>query len=170
MVLTLAALWFVRPPDEESPRGHSFDVLARGTLVILSAIAAIVTVVIAGSEPGRGSSGTTWPEAVRGCPAHRHTLWGVSSTPTVTARPDRRGALVLPVTSRLPRVPRPWARRVLLANLVGEIGIVVTGGVVRLTGSGLGCPTWPECVPGSFTPVRTAESANHDLVEFGNRR
>ena len=40
---------------------------------------------------------------------------------------------------------------------------------MRLTGSGLGCPTWPECVPGSFTPVRTDESSIHDLVEFGNR-
>jgi hypothetical protein len=47
MVLTLVALWFVRPPDEESPRGHSLDVLL-GTLVILSAAAAVVTVVIAG--------------------------------------------------------------------------------------------------------------------------
>jgi heme a synthase len=66
-------------------------------------------------------------------------------------------------------MPRPWARGILIANLVGEVGIVVTGGVVRLTGSGLGCPTWPECVPGSFTPVRTDESSIHDLVEFGNR-
>jgi cytochrome c oxidase assembly protein subunit 15 len=49
------------------------------------------------------------------------------------------------------------------------VGIVVTGGIVRLTGSGLGCSTWPECQPGSFTPVRTPESAYHDLVEFGNR-
>ena len=57
----------------------------------------------------------------------------------------------------------------LVANLVGEIGIVATGGVVRLTGSGLGCSTWPECQPGSFTPVRTPESSYHDLVEFGNR-
>jgi cytochrome c oxidase assembly protein subunit 15 len=78
-------------------------------------------------------------------------------------------SLVSSVASRLPRVPRPWARGILIANLVGEIGIVVTGGVVRLTGSGLGCPTWPECVPGSFTPVRTDESSIHDLVEFGNR-
>ncbi len=60
-------------------------------------------------------------------------------------------------------------RPLLLANLVGEVGIVVTGGIVRLTGSGLGCSTWPECQPGSFTPVRTPESEIHDLVEFGNR-
>ena len=47
MVLTLAALWFARPPEEESPRGHAFDVLV-GTLVVLSAVAAVVTVVLAG--------------------------------------------------------------------------------------------------------------------------
>jgi len=70
---------------------------------------------------------------------------------------------------RLPAVPSRWVRPLLVANLVGEIGIVVTGGIVRLTGSGLGCSTWPECQPGSFTPVRTPESEFHDLVEFGNR-
>jgi len=47
MALTLVALWFARPPDEESPRGHAFDVLV-GTLVVLSAVAAVVTVVLAG--------------------------------------------------------------------------------------------------------------------------
>jgi heme a synthase len=78
-------------------------------------------------------------------------------------------SLVSTVTSRLPVMPLRWARGILVANLVAEIGIVVTGGVVRLTGSGLGCPTWPECMPGSFTPVRTDESSIHDLVEFGNR-
>ena len=69
----------------------------------------------------------------------------------------------------LPAVPARWVRPLLLANLVGEVGIVVTGGIVRLTGSGLGCSTWPECQPGSFTPVRTPASSYHDLVEFGNR-
>ncbi|MEN9927571.1 MAG: hypothetical protein RJB27_647, partial [Actinomycetota bacterium] len=34
-----------------------------------------------------------------------------------------------------------------------QAALVVTGGAVRLTGSGLGCPTWPECTPGSYTPV-----------------
>jgi len=58
---------------------------------------------------------------------------------------------------------------VLLVNLILEIGIVVTGGLVRLTGSGLGCPTWPQCVPGSFTPVPQQEEGFHKLIEFGNR-
>ena len=44
--------------------------------------------------------------------------------------------------------------RVALANLVANGLIVVTGGAVRLTGSGLGCPTWPECTDGSIRPFR----------------
>jgi heme a synthase len=63
----------------------------------------------------------------------------------------------------------PWLSRVLLVNLILEIGIVVTGGLVRLTGSGLGCPTWPQCVPGSFTPVAEQAQGFHKLIEFGNR-
>ncbi len=68
-------------------------------------------------------------------------------------------------SSGLPR----WARWVLVANLVTEIGIVVTGGLVRLTGSGLGCPTWPQCVPGSYTPVVQQPQGIHKYIEFGNR-
>jgi len=50
------------------------------------------------------------------------------------------------------------------------MGIVVTGGAVRLTGSGLGCPTWPECTPGSYTPVpHQAQGRLHSWIEFGNR-
>jgi len=63
----------------------------------------------------------------------------------------------------------PWLHRVLLVNLILEIGIVVTGGLVRLSGSGLGCPTWPQCVPGSFTPVPYQEQGFHKFIEFGNR-
>ncbi|WP_454049009.1 COX15/CtaA family protein [Cellulomonas sp. Marseille-Q8402] len=66
-----------------------------------------------------------------------------------------------------------WRERlthpVLVANLVAQIGIVVTGGAVRLTGSGLGCSTWPECEPGQFTAAFHAETTYHQFVEFGNR-
>src|SRR4051794_26332921 len=49
-------------------------------------------------------------------------------------------------------------------------GIAVTGAIVRVTASGLGCPTWPQCFPGSFTPVPVAEvPVIHQAVEFGNR-
>lgn len=48
--------------------------------------------------------------------------------------------------------------------------IAVTGAVVRVTGSGLGCPTWPECHPGSLVPViRDQFSTFHQLIEFSNR-
>ena len=57
-----------------------------------------------------------------------------------------------------------------LALLVSQAAIVVTGGAVRLTGSGLGCPTWPECTPGSYTPIpNQAEGQLHAWIEFGNR-
>lgn len=67
------------------------------------------------------------------------------------------------------RTPSPWLGRVLLANLVAEVGIVVTGGLVRVTGSGLGCPTWPECVDGSITPTVEQAEGIHKYIEFGNR-
>jgi cytochrome c oxidase assembly protein subunit 15 len=48
--------------------------------------------------------------------------------------------------------------------------LVLTGGAVRVTGSGLGCPTWPECTSDSYTPVTgQAEGALHAWIEFGNR-
>jgi cytochrome c oxidase assembly protein subunit 15 len=57
--------------------------------------------------------------------------------------------------------------RVALANAVANGAIVLTGGAVRLTGSGLGCPTWPRCTDASF--VATPELAGHGVIEFGNR-
>jgi len=56
------------------------------------------------------------------------------------------------------------------ALLVLQVALIVTGGAVRLTGSGLGCPTWPECTPGSYIPVKNqAEGQLHAWIEFGNR-
>ena len=56
-------------------------------------------------------------------------------------------------------------RRLCLVAVVALAAIVVTGGAVRLTGSGLGCSTWPQCEPGSYTSA----IAFRPLVEFGNR-
>ncbi|WP_162197282.1 COX15/CtaA family protein [Demequina pelophila] len=61
------------------------------------------------------------------------------------------------------------ARGLTLANILAQGGIIVTGGAVRLTGSGLGCSTWPECEPGRFTPEFHAEAGLHPFIEFGNR-
>jgi cytochrome c oxidase assembly protein subunit 15 len=61
-------------------------------------------------------------------------------------------------------------RLVALAVVLTQGGIAVTGAIVRVTASGLGCPTWPQCFPGSFTPVPVAEvPVIHQAVEFGNR-
>ena len=60
--------------------------------------------------------------------------------------------------------------RVFTLLLILQAALIVTGGAVRLTGSGLGCPTWPECTPGSYTPVpHQAEGQLHAWIEFGNR-
>ena len=69
--------------------------------------------------------------------------------------------------ARLPPATRSTLHRLALASLVGNIAIVVTGGAVRLTGSGLGCPTWPRCTDQSFVPH--GELGVHGIVEFGNR-
>ncbi|MBM7078192.1 COX15/CtaA family protein [Micromonospora humida] len=58
-------------------------------------------------------------------------------------------------------------RRLAYASIVANVAIVVTGGAVRLTASGLGCPTWPRCTDASYTT--TAEMGVHGVIEFGNR-
>ena len=79
-----------------------------------------------------------------------------------------------------PNVERALSRlRIHLGRNLGKIlglllilqsGLVVSGGAVRITGSGLGCPTWPKCTSGSFTPVpHQAQGQLHVWIEFGNR-
>ncbi|WP_411106147.1 COX15/CtaA family protein [Streptomyces sp. cmx-4-9] len=58
-------------------------------------------------------------------------------------------------------------RRAALAALVMSVAIVVTGGAVRLTGSGLGCDTWPKCTDDSL--IATRAQGFHGAIEFGNR-
>jgi cytochrome c oxidase assembly protein subunit 15 len=60
-------------------------------------------------------------------------------------------------------------RAVFIANLVAQSAIVVTGAIVRVTASGLGCPTWPECAPGSLIPTAEQAETWQKFVEFGNR-
>ena len=59
-------------------------------------------------------------------------------------------------------------QRFALASVVVNVLIVVTGGAVRLTGSGLGCPTWPSCTDDSLVP--TKKYAGHGIIEFTNRQ
>ncbi|MEV5966528.1 COX15/CtaA family protein [Kribbella sp. NPDC051952] len=75
-----------------------------------------------------------------------------------------------PVSGFWRLVPEPSldvVRRWGWASVVANIGIVVTGGLVRLTGSGLGCPTWPSCTDQSYVPH--AALGIHGAIEFGNR-
>ncbi|MFI6069801.1 heme A synthase [Micromonospora sp. NPDC051227] len=69
------------------------------------------------------------------------------------------------------RIVRPVSgillRRLALASIIANVGIVVTGGAVRLTASGLGCPTWPRCTDDSY--VTTPEMGVYGVIEFGNR-
>ncbi|GGO81407.1 COX15/CtaA family protein [Wenjunlia tyrosinilytica] len=60
-----------------------------------------------------------------------------------------------------------FVERAALATVVMSVVIVVTGGAVRLTESGLGCPTWPTCTAESLTP--TGQMGIHGAIEFGNR-
>ena len=80
------------------------------------------------------------------------------------------GRFFLRLVDLLP-MPSLRAQRVIAAAVIlTQGGIAVTGAIVRVTASGLGCPTWPQCFPGSFTPVPVAEvPVVHQVVEFGNR-
>ncbi|MQM28600.1 COX15/CtaA family protein [Glycomyces albidus] len=62
-----------------------------------------------------------------------------------------------------PGAVRRWA----LASVIANVGIIVTGGAVRLTESGLGCPEWPKCTADSL--VATPEMGIYGVIEFGNR-
>ncbi|WP_240645740.1 heme A synthase [Georgenia sp. SYP-B2076] len=94
---------------------------------------------------------------------------------TTTKAGRRHGPQDQPSTGATAGATRPadrvdrltWALAV--ANLVAQVGIIVTGGAVRLTGSGLGCSSWPMCEPGSFTPELHAATSIHPYIEFGNR-
>lgn len=70
------------------------------------------------------------------------------------------------VTSRR-TVSRATVEKWAWANLVANTAIILTGGLVRLTGSGLGCPTWPRCTDESFVPHGAL--GWHGVIEFGNR-
>lgn len=70
-------------------------------------------------------------------------------------------------TSKLPTEVNKAVRRLALLSLIGQTVLVVTGGAVRLTASGLGCPTWPRCTNDSL--VNTPEMGIHGFIEFGNR-
>lgn len=80
------------------------------------------------------------------------------------------GRLLLRLVDLLPSPSLRAQRTIAAAVILTQGGIAVTGAIVRVTASGLGCPTWPQCFPGSFTPMTVAEVPRiHQAVEFGNR-
>ena len=87
-----------------------------------------------------------------------------ASTARPTAPPASRRSIAVAITRR----PAPTTvRRLALTGLIANIGIVSTGGLVRLSNSGLGCPSWPDCSSGDLVPVRALSA--HKAIEFGNR-
>jgi cytochrome c oxidase assembly protein subunit 15 len=87
---------------------------------------------------------------------------------TATVRPTAPPARRRSIAAAIARRPTPaTVQRLALTSLIANIGIVSTGGLVRLTNSGLGCPSWPDCSSGDLVPVRALSS--HKAIEFGNR-
>ncbi|HZP50172.1 COX15/CtaA family protein [Actinocrinis sp.] len=97
-------------------------------------------------------------------PAPAHSSVPLSETPHPTANrhhlPGRLDVL-------LRRPPARIVQLACLSALIANTLIVITGGAVRLTNSGLGCPTWPECTAGSLVPVPSL--GYHGVIEFSNR-
>ncbi len=104
-----------------------------------------------------------------GDPRHRIMLSGASAAPRAAAECSSRTMCRVNAISRVHAffAAPVTLRRLALGSLVANIGIVVTGGAVRLSGSGLGCPTWPRCTDGSY--VTTAAMGYHGEIEFTNR-
>ena len=71
---------------------------------------------------------------------------------------------LIALKDRLAVTPERYARVARVALVMLTL-IVLTGAAVRVTGSGLGCPTWPRCTDTSlYTKLTT-----HGVIEFGNR-
>ena len=85
-------------------------------------------------------------------------------TPERAEAPAERTVRWLPARVQTMR----WLRGLALASVISNVVIVVTGGAVRLTDSGLGCPTWPSCTDKSLVP--TKQYAIHGIIEFTNRQ
>lgn len=85
----------------------------------------------------------------------------------MNSAPSHLRTVIAPVSAWLPSAIDRRVRVVAWLSLIAQILIVGTGGAVRLTGSGLGCPTWPRCTADSF--VSTPEQGIHGIIEFGNR-
>ncbi len=103
-----------------------------------------------------------------GSPVGPPTGSPAAADPAVEASAARAASGPEPWWRRAPS--RRWQRGFAWAAVIANGGIAVTGATVRVTGSGLGCPSWPECQPGSLVPVAREDlSGIHQAIEFGNR-
>jgi cytochrome c oxidase assembly protein subunit 15 len=131
---------------------------------------------------GRSTSRTTYPEGTRRPPRRRPGPLGWAPAGRPRSRcpaPVLLGTVPPMSTDLTSRSGAPvdgrdggHDRRLLrwsVAALVANAGIVVTGGIVRVTASGLGCPTWPTCEEGSVLPSGVGDHGWRQYVEFGNR-
>lgn len=98
-------------------------------------------------------------------PSHRKAI--VNRTTASTESPERARTTGGWRDRLMPTRVTRWTRFLAWLSVAVHVGIVTTGGLVRLTGSGLGCPTWPMCTEDSLVP--TPEMGVHGIIEFGNR-
>ena len=145
-----------------STRHH---VVARGSSHLRGArsVGAFVTVLLS-SKVDRARISAPAPRVPR-LPGHRWIAYDDAVSTTTARTPQAQGS------GRFSRwVPLPSEaalRRLAVTSLLTQGGIIVTGGAVRLTDSGLGCPDWPHCTSGSI--AATPEMGLHGAIEFGNR-
>ena len=90
-----------------------------------------------------------------------------STTSTTSRTRGKLRSAARTMADKLPTAVTPAIRRLTVASLLGQGVLIVSGGVVRVTGSGLGCPTWPKCTADSLT--NTPEMGIHGFIEFANR-
>ena len=101
---------------------------------------------------------------------------GIKTTTAAKSSADLAGtSKIIQLLYRLAKLVKldslPISRQAvfIMALVCANIGISFTGSIVRVTGSGLGCPTWPECQPGSLVPESGARPWVHQAIEWGNR-
>lgn len=83
---------------------------------------------------------------------------------------DYTNCVTSTAANKVKTIPSVFTQKTLaLLLLIAQGGITVTGSIVRVTGSGLGCNSWPNCHEGSLVPVSGAAPALHQAIEFGNR-
>ena len=140
--------------------------LAAANLVYLLLLTAGAVVLPSSSYEGWGEVARWLPSGALG-DAMRLSLITARS-PGPAGLPARVGGGRRPADrADVPMGVSRWLRALAWATLAANVVLVVTGGAVRLTGSGLGCPTWPRCTDRSYTPHGALDV--HEAIEFGNR-